>query len=117
MGNRLYKSSASADDVLHHRDKRRIRLSYSGRVLIGGVDIKEIPKEQLMNTVSFVFQSSRLVKDTVLENVRFSNPQATREEAINALNAAQCADIIEKLPNGIDTVIGADGVYLSGGEQ
>ena len=88
-----------------------------GRVLIGGVDIKEIPKELLMNTVSFVFQSSRLVKDTVLENVRLSNPQATREEAINALNAAQCADIIEKLPNGIDTVIGADGVYLSGGEQ
>ncbi|MBQ9600256.1 MAG: ATP-binding cassette domain-containing protein, partial [Clostridia bacterium] len=88
-----------------------------GRVLIGGVDIKEIPKELLMNTVSFVFQSSSLIKDTVLENVRLSNPQATREEAINALNAAQCADIIEKLPNGIDTVIGADGVYLSGGEQ
>lgn len=88
-----------------------------GSVKIGGADIREIPKELLMNTVSFVFQSSRLVKDTVLENVRLSNPQATREEAINALNAAQCADIIEKLPNGIDTVIGADGVYLSGGEQ
>ena len=88
-----------------------------GRVLIGGVDIKEIPKEQLMNTVSFVFQSSRLIKDTVLENVRLSNPQATHEEVINALNAAQCSDIIEKLPNGIDTVVGADGVYLSGGEQ
>ena len=88
-----------------------------GRVLIGGADIKEIQKEQLMNTVSFVFQNSRLIKDTILENVRLSNPQATRGEVINALNAAQCSDIIEKLPNGIDTVIGADGVYLSGGEQ
>lgn len=88
-----------------------------GHVLIGGEDIKEIPKEQLMNTVSFVFQNSRLVKDTILENVRMSRPKATREEVMEALEAAQCMDIIEKLPNGIDTVVGADGIYLSGGEQ
>lgn len=88
-----------------------------GRVLIGGADIKEIPKEQLMNTVSFVFQNSHLVKDTILENVRMSNPKATRDEVMQALEAAQCMDIIDKLPNGIDTVVGANGIYLSGGEQ
>lgn len=88
-----------------------------GRVKIGGADIKEIPKEQLMNTVSFVFQNSRLVKDTILENVRMSRPKATRDEVMQALEEAQCMDIIDKLPNGIDTVVGADGIYLSGGEQ
>ena len=88
-----------------------------GRVLIGNVDIREIPKEELMNKVSFVFQNSRLIKDSILENVRMAKPAATREEVLKALKAAQCMDIIEKLPNGVDTVIGTNGVYLSGGEQ
>lgn len=70
-----------------------------------------------MNTVSFVFQNSRLIKASVLENVRMGRPEATREEVLKALEYAQCADIIEKLPKGVDTVIGTKGVYLSGGEQ
>ena len=88
-----------------------------GKVLIGGVDITEIKKEPLMNMVSFVFQDSRLIKTSILENVKMAKPNATRQEIIEALKAAQCEDIIKKLPNGIDTVIGAKGVYLSGGEQ
>ena len=89
----------------------------SGSVSIGGVDVKDISKEELMNTVSFVFQNSRLVKDSVLENVRMGKQDATREEVMDALEKAQCMDIIEKLPQGVDTVIGTEGVYLSGGEQ
>jgi len=89
----------------------------SGSVSIGGVDVKDISKEELMNTVSFVFQNSRLVKDSVLENVRMGKQDATREEVMDALEKAQCMDIIEKLPQGVDTVIGTKGVYLSGGEQ
>ena len=88
-----------------------------GRVLIGNTDIRDIPKETLMNKVSFVFQNSRLIKASILENVRMAKPNATREEIAHALEAAQCLDIIEKLPNGIDTVVGTKGVYLSGGEQ
>ncbi len=88
-----------------------------GRILIGGIDIRDIPKETLMNKVSFVFQDSRLIKTSILENVRMARPDASREEVARALETAQCMDIIEKLPEGIDTVIGADGVYLSGGEQ
>ena len=88
-----------------------------GRVLIGNIDICNIPKEVLMNKISFVFQNSRLIKASILENVRMAKPDATRDEVIRALEAAQCLDIIEKLPDGIDTVIGANGVYLSGGEQ
>lgn len=88
-----------------------------GRVLIGNVDIRDIQKETLMNKVSFVFQNSRLIKASILENVQMGKPDATREEIWHALQAAQCTDIIEKLPNGIDTVIGTNGVYLSGGEQ
>ena len=88
-----------------------------GRVLIGNIDIRNIPKETLMNKVSFVFQNSRLIKASILENVRMAKPNATREEIAHALKAAQCMDIIEKLPNGIDTVVGTKGVYLSGGEQ
>jgi len=87
-----------------------------GRVLIGNTDIRDIPKETLMNKVSFVFQNSRLIKTSILENVRMGKPTATREEVAHALKAAQCMDIIEKLPNGIDTVVGTNGVYLSGGE-
>lgn len=89
----------------------------SGTVKIGGIDVRDISKEELMNTVSFVFQNSRLIKASILENVRMGRPNATREEIMKALENAQCADIIEKLPNGVDTVIGTKGVYLSGGEQ
>lgn len=88
-----------------------------GRILIGDTDIRDIPKEYLMNTVSFVFQNSCLLKASVLENVRMGDPSATRSEVIHALEEAQCMDIVEKLPNGIDTVFGGEGVYLSGGEQ
>lgn len=88
-----------------------------GRILIGNVDIRDIPKEVLMNKISFVFQNSRLIKDSILENVRMGKPNASREEVMQALDAAQCMDIIEKLPDGIDTVVGTNGVYLSGGEQ
>ncbi|HIZ06370.1 MAG TPA: ABC transporter ATP-binding protein/permease, partial [Candidatus Eubacterium avistercoris] len=88
-----------------------------GRILIGNIDIRDLPKETLMNTVSFVFQNSRLFKTSILENVRMGNPSATHSEIIHALETAQCMDIIQKLPDGIDTVIGAEGVYLSGGEQ
>ena len=88
-----------------------------GRVLIGNTDIRDIPKETLMNKVSFVFQNSRLIKTSILENVRMGKPTATREEVADALKAAQCMDMIEKLPDGVDTVVGTNGVYLSGGEQ
>ena len=88
-----------------------------GTVRIGGVDVKEIAKEELMQTVSFVFQNSHLIKASILENVRMGKPTATREEVIEVLRQAQCADLLEKLPNGVDTVIGTKGVYLSGGEQ
>ena len=88
-----------------------------GKVLIGGVDIREIKKEDLMNMVSFVFQDSRLIKTSILENVKMAKPSASRQEVIKALKAAQCEDIIKKLPNGVDTIIGTKGVYLSGGEQ
>ena len=88
-----------------------------GRVLIGGTDIRDIPKENLMDTVSFVFQNSRLIKASILENVRMARPEASREEVMRALETAQCSDIIAKLPDGIDTVVGANGIYLSGGEQ
>ena len=86
-------------------------------MLIGNTDIRDIPKETLMNKVSFVFQNSRLIKTSILENVRMGKPTATREEVASALKAAQCMDIIEKLPDGVDTVVGTNGVYLSGGEQ
>ena len=75
-----------------------------GAVYIGGVDIRDIPKKNLMNTVSFVFQDSRLIKASVLENVRMGKPDASRAEVLEVLKAAQCMDIIEKLPDGIDTV-------------
>lgn len=88
-----------------------------GQVLIGGVDVKDIPKDKLMETVSFVFQDSQLLKTSILENVRLAKPSATRQQVLQALEAAQCMDIIEKLPQGMDTVIGTKGTYLSGGEQ
>lgn len=89
----------------------------SGRILIGGADVKDIPKDALMNTISYVFQNSRLIKASIFDNVRMGRPDATETEVMQALKAAQCMDIIEKLPNGVHTVIGTNGVYLSGGEQ
>ena len=83
-----------------------------GVVRIGGVDARQMDKETRMNTVSFVFQNSRLLKASILENVRLGRPSATREEVLRALDLAQCRD-----PQGMDTVIGAGGTYLSGGEQ
>lgn len=88
-----------------------------GSVTLGGTDIRQIGKQELMNRISFVFQDSHLLKTTILENVRMGRKQATREEVLEALHKAQCDDIIEKLPDGIDTVIGSKGTYLSGGEQ
>ena len=89
----------------------------NGSVKIGGVNVKNISKEELMNTVSFVFQDSKLLKTSILENVQMAKPNASRKEILKALHDAQCDDILEKLPNGVDTVLGAKGVYLSGGEQ
>jgi ATP-binding cassette subfamily B protein len=88
-----------------------------GEILIGGVNVKEIPSAELMKRVSFVFQDSRLIKKSIFENVRMSKPDASEKEVLEALEKAQCMDIIEKLPNGIHTVIGEKGTYLSGGEQ
>lgn len=88
-----------------------------GSILVGGTDVRDIPREELMNTVSFVFQNSRLLKGTLLDNVKLGKPDATEEEVLAALKAAQCMDIVEKFPDGLHTVIGTKGVYLSGGEQ
>lgn len=88
----------------------------SGEVLIGNINSKDIPKEELMNTVSFVFQNSRLIKGTIYDNVKLGKEDATKEQVLSALQKAQCMDIINKLPNGIDTLIGTNGIYLSGGE-
>ena len=88
-----------------------------GSITLGGVDIRHIRKQDLMNKISFVFQNSRLLKTSILENVRLGRPDASREEVLEALHRAQCDDILAKLPQGIDTVIGTKGTYLSGGEQ
>ena len=89
----------------------------SGSICIGGADVRAIPKEELMDTVSFVFQNSRLLKGSILDNVKLGKPDATEKEVLVALKSAQCMDILEKFPDGIHTVIGSRGVYLSGGEQ
>ena len=89
----------------------------SGSVSIGGADVRDIPKAELMDTVSFVFQNSRLLKGTILDNVKLGKPDASEEEVLTALKNAQCMDIIGKFPKGIHTAIGTNGVYLSGGEQ
>ena len=88
-----------------------------GSVCIGGITVSQIPKRELMERIAFVFQDSRLLKASILENVRASRPDATRNQVLEALQAAQCDDILEKLPKGIDTVLGTKGAYLSGGEQ
>ena len=88
-----------------------------GSISIGGVDIRNIKKEDLMNEISYVFQDSKLLKNTILENVRMGKKDATLEEVNEALKLAQCNDIIAKLPEGLNTIIGAKGTYLSGGEM
>lgn len=89
----------------------------SGEILVGGVNVKDVDPHVLMDKVAFVFQNTRLFKTSILENVRAARPEASREEVLAALHAAQCDEIIEKLPKGIDTLIGSEGTYLSGGEQ
>ena len=88
-----------------------------GSITLGGVNIQHIRKKDLMSRISFVFQDSRLLKTSILENVRLGRPDATRDEVLEALHKAQCDDILAKLPHGIDTIIGTKGTYLSGGEQ
>lgn len=89
----------------------------SGVVKVGGVDVTRIHPHVLMDQVAFVFQNNRLFKTSILENVRAARPEATREQVMEALMAAQCKGILEKLPEGLDTQIGTEGTYLSGGEQ
>ena len=89
----------------------------TGAVEVGGVDVRDTDPHVLMDQVAFVFQNNRLFQTSILENVRAARPDATREEVRSALSAAQCDDILEKLPKGMDTVIGTEGTYLSGGEQ
>ncbi|MDD3340309.1 MAG: ABC transporter ATP-binding protein [Lachnospiraceae bacterium] len=87
-----------------------------GKIRIGGVDVRNISSKELMNTVSFVFQDSKLLKMSILDNVRMGKPDATRQEVRQALTDAGCDDIIEKMPQGMDTMIGSHGTYVSGGE-
>ena len=89
----------------------------SGTVLIGGVNVREMNTEDLMKQAAFVFQDTRLFKESLLENIRAARPTASRDEVLSAAHAAQCDDILEKLPQGLDTVVGMKGIYLSGGEQ
>ena len=89
----------------------------SGSVTIGGVDVRNIEKQELMKRVAFVFQNTRLFKDTLLNNIKAARPDATREEVLKAADEAQCKDIIDRLPDGLDTLVGTGGTYLSGGEN
>lgn len=88
-----------------------------GTIFVGGVDVRRIAKEDLMEEIAFVFQNTRLFNDTLLENIRAARPNATRTEVMKAVEAAQCGDIIKRLPKGLDTVVGNGGTYLSGGEN
>lgn len=87
-----------------------------GAVKIGGADVRNIPSDELMNYVSYVFQDSKLLKMSIMDNVRMGRPDATDEEVMQALRDAQCMDIIEKFPDGVNTMIGSKGIYVSGGE-
>ena len=89
----------------------------SGTVAIGGINVRELNTEDLMRQVAFVFQDTRLFKESLLENIRAARPEASRDEVLSAARAAQCDDILGKLPQGLDTVVGTKGIYLSGGEQ
>lgn len=88
-----------------------------GVVRVGGVDVRDMDPHLLMDRVAFVFQNTRLFSASILENVRAARPDATREQALEALHAAQCDDILDKLPDGVESIIGSEGTYLSGGEQ
>ena len=88
-----------------------------GSIKIGGVDIRDIPLDALMDKVSFVFQDTFLFKQSILDNIRMGNPDATEEQVIAAAKAARCHEFIEQFPNGYHTVIGSTGVHLSGGER
>lgn len=94
----------------------RFRDVKEGSIKLGGVDVRDITSSELMNQISYVFQDSKLLKMSILENVRIGRPDATDAEVMKALEEAQCMDIIEKLPDGVHTKIGAEGVYVSGGE-
>lgn len=89
----------------------------SGKVTVGGVDVRQLDSKTLMDKVAFVFQDTRLFKQSLLENIRAAKPDATREQVLKAAKAAQCGDILDKLPQGLDTVVGTKGIYLSGGES
>ena len=88
-----------------------------GSVKIGHSDVRSIPKERLMDYISYVFQDSKLLKRSIADNLRIAKPDATEAEMMDALKRAQCMDIIERFPDGIATVLGSEGTYLSGGEQ
>ena len=88
-----------------------------GKVLIGGINVREIAPEELMKYISFVFQNTKLFKTSLLENIKYGNPDATMQEVERAVDMAQCREIINKLPLGLNTKIGTEGTYLSGGEQ
>lgn len=88
-----------------------------GKITIGGVDIRDMAQEELMHQVSFVFQDVFLFKQSILDNIRMGNENATEEQVIAAAKAAQCHDFISKLPDGYHTVVGTKGVHLSGGER
>ncbi len=88
-----------------------------GRILVGGADVRDIDKQTLMSKIAFVFQNTKLFKDTLLENIRAARPNATREEVLKVADASQCTEIINRLPQGLNTIVGNGGTYLSGGEN
>lgn len=88
-----------------------------GHILVGGVDVKRIDKQTLMKQIAFVFQNTKLFKDTLLENIRAARPDVSRQDVLQAVELAQCREIIDRLPNGLDTMVGNGGTYLSGGEN
>ena len=94
----------------------RFRDVKSGSIKIGGTDVRNVSSDELMNYVSYVFQDSRLLKMSIMDNIRMGRPGASDEEVMQALRDAQCMDIIEKFPDGVNTMIGSKGIYVSGGE-
>jgi ATP-binding cassette subfamily B protein len=88
-----------------------------GSIMIGGIDVRDFEEKDLMNEIAFVFQNSKLFKTSLFENIRIGKPEASKEEVLQAAHLAQCNDILEKMPQGLDTIVGTEGVYLSGGEQ
>ena len=107
----LFRSSTIANLISRFYDVT------DGSIQIGGVDIRDIPLDTLMDKVSFVFQDTFLFKQSIMDNIRMGNPDATEEQVIAAAKAARCHEFIEQLPNGYQTVIGSTGVHLSGGER